>query len=30
MSIVNRLINNPDSYSLDMLQRGVQNGTIPP
>lgn len=30
MSIVNRLINNPDSYSLDMLQRGVQNGVIPP
>jgi hypothetical protein len=30
MSIVNRLINNPDSYSLDMLQRGVQNGIIPP
>ena len=30
MSIVNRLINNPDSYSLEMLQRGVQNGIIPP
>lgn len=29
MSIVSRLINNPESYSIRMLQRGVQNGTIP-
>lgn len=30
MSIVSRLINRPDSYSIEMLQRGVQTGTIPP
>lgn len=30
MSIVSRLINNPESYSIGMLQRGVQTGTIPP
>lgn len=30
MSIVSRLINNPNAYSLETLQQGVQNGTIPP
>lgn len=29
MSIVSRLINRPQSFSIEMLQRGVQNGTIP-
>lgn len=29
MSIINRLINRPQSFSIEMLQRGVQNGTIP-
>lgn len=30
MSIVSRLINRPQSFSIEMLERGVQNGTIPP
>lgn len=29
MSIVSRLINRPESFSIEMLQRGVQSGTIP-
>jgi hypothetical protein len=29
MSIVSRLINRPESFSIEMLRRGVQSGTIP-
>ena len=29
MSIIYRLINKPESFSVEMLQRGVQNGSIP-
>lgn len=29
MSIVSRLINRPQSFSIEMLQEGVENGTIP-
>lgn len=29
MSIVGKLLSNPSSFSIEMLQRGVQSGTVP-
>ena len=29
MSIVSKLLSSPSSFSIEMLQRGVQSGTVP-